>query len=60
MDEASARIHAAIGAELAENGSPIGTHDLWIGATALANGLGVATHNPGHFRRIPGLRVVSP
>ncbi len=59
VDEAAARIHAAIGAELATDGTSIGTHDLWIGATALANGLGVATHNAADFRRIPGLRVVS-
>ena len=59
MDEAAARIHAAIGAGLAADGTSIGTHDLWIGATALANGLGVATHNAADLRRIPGLRVVS-
>ena len=59
VDEAAARIHAAIGAGLAADGTSIGTHDLWIGATALANGLGVATHNAADFRRIPGLRVVS-
>lgn len=60
IDETVARIHAALGAEMAERGSTVATHDLWIGATALANGLGVATHNARDFRRIPGLRVVSP
>lgn len=60
IDEPIARAHAAIGAELAAAGTTIGTHDLWIGASALANGLGVATHNARDFRRIPGLRVLSP
>jgi predicted nucleic acid-binding protein len=60
VDETVARIHAAVGAELAAQGRSIGTHDLWIGATALANGLGVATHNAHDFGRIPGLRVLSP
>jgi predicted nucleic acid-binding protein len=59
VDEPAARIHAAVGADLAATGRPIGTHDLWIGATALANGLGVATHNASDFTRIPGLRVLT-
>lgn len=60
IDEPVARIHAAVGAQMAAAGATIGTHDLWIGATALANGLGVATHNARDLTRIPGLRVLSP
>jgi predicted nucleic acid-binding protein len=60
IDESVARAHAAVGAEMAAAGVTIGTHDLWIGASALANGLGIATHNSRDFGRIPGLRVVSP
>ena len=37
----------------------IGAHDLWIAATALAHGMGVATANPRDFRRVPGLRVLA-
>ena len=59
IDEPIARAHAAIGADMAAVGLTIGTHDLWIGASAIANDLGVATHNPRDFRRIPGLRVLS-
>jgi len=44
--------------DLAERGDPIGAHDLWIAATALAHGLGVATRNSSHYDRVPGLRVV--
>jgi len=32
---------------------------LWIAATALAHGLGNATHNTTHFQRIDGLRIVT-
>jgi predicted nucleic acid-binding protein len=37
----------------------IGAHDLWIAATALAYGLGLATDNGTEFKRVPGLRVLS-
>ncbi|MGD9695964.1 MAG: PIN domain-containing protein [Thermoleophilia bacterium] len=60
IDEQTARVHAAVGAQLAADGLSIGTHDLWIAATALSRDLGVATHNVRDFGRIPGLRVVSP
>ena len=53
-----ARIHARIWATLAESGSVIGAHDLWIAATAIAHGLGLATRNVGEFTRVDGLRVV--
>ena len=55
-----ARVHAQAWAELEERGSMIGPHDLWIAATALANGLGVVTHNARDLARVPGLRVVTP
>jgi tRNA(fMet)-specific endonuclease VapC len=59
ITEPVARVHADIWAELSERGEPIGAHDLWIAATALAHGLGVATGNTSHFERVPGLRVVA-
>ncbi len=54
-----ARVHADIWAQLAARGESIGAHDLWIAATALAHGFGVATGNASDFRRVPGLRVVA-
>ncbi len=42
---------------LAEQGRLIGGNDLWIAATALANGFGVVTDNLREFRRVPGLVV---
>ena len=44
---------------LREQGLLIGSNDLWIAATALANGMPVVTRNLREFRRVPGLRVVS-
>jgi len=44
---------------LRDNGLLIGSNDLWIAATALAHGLPVVTRNEQHYRRVPGLRVMS-
>ena len=60
ITEAVARVHAEVWAGLSRRGVVVGAHDLWIGATALASGFGVATMDAGDFLRIPGLRVVSP
>lgn len=59
ITEPVARAHADIWAQLTARGEPIGAHDLWIAATALAHGLGVATRNGAHFERVPGLRLVA-
>lgn len=55
-----ARVHARLGAELAETGRPIGPNDLQIAATALATGYDVLTHNLREFGRVPGLVVDRP
>ena len=53
-----ARVHSRLWADLAARGSPIGAHDLIIGATALAIGYGVATRDKRSFPKIAGLQVV--
>ena len=58
ITETVARVHADVWARLAARGHLIGAHDLWIAATALAHGLGLATGNADEFERIPGLRVI--
>lgn len=58
ITEQDARVHADIWSDLSARGEPIGAHDLWIAATAIAHGLGVATRNRTRFNRIAGLRVV--
>jgi tRNA(fMet)-specific endonuclease VapC len=60
ITEPVARMHAQIWADLASRGSMIGTHDLWIAATALAHGFGVATRNSADYGRVTGLRLVAP
>lgn len=50
-------VYAKIRNHLVREGEPVADMDLLIGATALANGLVLATLNPVHFERIPGLRV---
>lgn len=42
---------------LQANGMLIGTNDLWIAATALANEMPVVTKNSEHFRRVPGVEI---
>jgi predicted nucleic acid-binding protein len=59
VTEPVARVHADVWAQLVQAGRVVGAHDLWIGATALAHGLGVATRNVADFERIPGLRVIA-
>jgi tRNA(fMet)-specific endonuclease VapC len=55
-----ARVHAELWADLVRRGAVIGQHDLWIAATALAHGFGVVTRDREDFRRVMGLRVLSP
>jgi tRNA(fMet)-specific endonuclease VapC len=59
ITEPVARIHADIWAQLSRRGSVIGNHHLWIAATALAHGFGVATGDAWDFSRVPGLRVLA-
>lgn len=60
ITEPVARLHAEVWADLSSRGETIGAHDLWIAATAIAHGLGVATRNVADFSRVPGLRVLGP
>jgi tRNA(fMet)-specific endonuclease VapC len=54
-----ARTYATIARSLRASGRLIGTNDLWIGCTASVAGLPLVTRNSSHFRRIPGLKVLS-
>lgn len=60
ITEPVARVHADVWAALERRGEVPGAHDLWIAATALAHGFGIATRNVRDFARIPGLRVLAP
>jgi len=43
---------------LRDNGRLIGANDLWIAATAVANGMPLVTANRKHFAQVPGLDVM--
>ena len=48
-----------ISRRLRRTGSAIGDHDLWIAATAIENSIPLVTRNARHFRRIPGLEILT-
>lgn len=50
--------YVAIRADLEARGTPISEADLWIAATARANGGTVVTNNAREFSRVPYLTVV--
>lgn len=52
-----ALVHATIGAQLRESGTPVGPHDLMIAATAVHLGYRVATRDRRTFAGIDGLAV---
>jgi tRNA(fMet)-specific endonuclease VapC len=49
--------YAKLRAHLSARGDPVADLDLMIAATAVANGLILATLNIKHFQKIPGLQV---
>lgn len=57
FDEVCATRFAAVAAELAERGSPIGEYDALIAAHAVALELTLVTNNGKHFSRVAGLHV---
>ncbi len=60
FDLRAASIYAQVLAELTSRGQVIGTFDLMIASTALANGYSVITFNIREFERVPGLEVRQP
>jgi predicted nucleic acid-binding protein len=57
FDLESARVHAALSADLRRRRIAVGAHDLIIAATAIALDFRVATHDLRSFPRIVGLDV---
>ncbi len=57
FDAIVARVHARLAHDLNRRGTPVGAHDLLIGATAIAHGAEVWTMDRRSFPRIPGLTV---
>jgi predicted nucleic acid-binding protein len=57
VDQAVAEKFGEIRARLLDQGTPVPSIDLMIGATALVRGLVMVTHNVQHFARIPDMVV---
>jgi len=57
--EEEARVYSQILYDLYKKGITVGSHDMIIGATAIASGYPVLTMNEKDFKRIPGLEVLS-
>lgn len=60
VDILVARTHARLWADLAASGTPVGAHDLWIAATAIARDLTLLSGNARDFERVPGLALEIP
>lgn len=57
FDEPADEHYADIRAFLEREGTPIGSHDLFIAAHARSRGVTLVTHNLREFTRVPGLKV---
>jgi tRNA(fMet)-specific endonuclease VapC len=55
FDDEAAMIYGRICANLAAQGTPIGSNDVQIAAIAFANDLTLVTHNTNEFSRVEGL-----
>jgi tRNA(fMet)-specific endonuclease VapC len=55
FDAAAAREYGRLRAHLQRAGTPVGIHDMLIGAHALSEGLTIVTNNRREFDRMPGL-----
>lgn len=57
FDENAAAAYGRVRAQLAEQGTPIGSLDALIAAHALSVDLALVTNNLREFERVPGLKV---
>jgi tRNA(fMet)-specific endonuclease VapC len=57
FDDDCARVYGQIRTELKRSGQMIGSNDLMIAATAIANEITLVTHNLREFSRVPELLV---
>ena len=57
LDEPADQHYAEIRTALAQAGTPIGNHDLFIAAHARSRDMTLVRHNMRELERVPGLRV---
>lgn len=60
FDAQAATLAAEVWRDLAAQGIGIGLPDTLIAGTCLAEGIPLLTRNPEHYRRVTGLRVLTP
>lgn len=58
LTKTAMQVYTKIKMGLELKGSGLDDFDLLIGATALENGIALATDNPKHFGRIPGISLL--
>ena len=57
LDENEAKLSAQLRAELKAAGTPIGSYDILIAATAIAHNLTLITSNMKEFKRVSNLKI---
>ncbi len=57
LDDAVARVAAAVERDLRRKGTRIGFADALVAGTCLVTGASLLTRNTKHFGRVPGLRL---
>ena len=57
LPEKAAECYGTIRADLEKKGKPIGGHDLWIAAHAIALDVTLITNNTREFHRVSGLKI---
>ena len=55
--QATAKIYAEIRNDLEAQGTPIGSMDMMIAASALAENVTLITNNVAHFSKVKGLKI---
>ena len=55
--QSTAKVYAGIRTELEAKGTPIGSMDMMIAASALAEDVVLVTNNVAHFSKIRGLKL---
>lgn len=55
--QATAKIYAEIRTDLEAHGTPIGSMDMMIAASALAENVTLITNNVAHFSKVRGLKI---
>ena len=55
--QSTAKIYAGLRTELEAQGKPIGSMDMMIAASALAEDATLVTNNVAHFSRVRGLKI---